>query len=72
MTRSAASSMSRTTNATMGTDTMMEIDGWSVYRSAYGNIVAINNDNHRRLFGDTLDEIIIKIDQANHPERCSE
>ena len=55
----------------MGTDTMMEIDGWSDYRSAYGKIVAINNDN-RRLFGDTLDEIIIKIDQANHPERCSE
>ena len=51
---------------------MMEIDGWSVYRSAYGNIVAINNDNcNRRLFADTLDEIIIKIDQANHPERCS-
>ena len=54
---------------------MMEIEGWLVFRSAYGKIIAKNTDPAADivlLAGDTLDEIIIKIDQANHPERCSE
>ena len=54
---------------------MMQIEGWWVFRSAYGKIIARNTDpavDVDYLEGDTLDEIIIKIDQANHPERCSE
>ena len=51
---------------------MMQIEGWSVYRSAYNKIVAVNQENGNFLVADNLDEIIIKIDQANHPERCSE
>lgn len=49
----------------------MEIEGWKVWKSAYNMMVA-KNDQGDYLFGETLDEIIIKIDQANHPERCSE
>lgn len=50
---------------------MMEIEGWQVFRSAYGMLVA-KNDKGDYLFGETFDEIIIKIDQVNHPERCGE
>lgn len=50
---------------------MMEIEGWQVFRSAYGMLVA-KNDKGDYLIGETFDEIIIKIDQANHPERCEE
>lgn len=51
---------------------MMEIEGWFVYISAYDKMVAVNQKNGNYLVADNLDEIIIKIDQANHPERCSE
>ena len=54
---------------------MMEIEGWEVYRSAYGIWVAMKDGNRNAetwLRAESLDSLIIKIDQANHPERCSE
>jgi hypothetical protein len=53
----------------------MEIEGWEVYLSAYGKFIAIKDGNRNAqtwLIGDSLQEVIIKIDQANHPERCIE
>lgn len=46
----------------------MMIGAWKIRRSVYNTIVATNEDG-RHLVGQTLDEIIIKIDQIDHPEK---
>lgn len=50
---------------------MMIGNGWVVFRSMQGEWVAINRQNEG-IEADTLDELIIKVDQADNPERCSE
>lgn len=50
---------------------MMINDRWVVFRSLKGCWVAIAPDNVTAE-ADTLDELIIKIDQIDHPERCCE
>ena len=44
---------------------------WVVFRSVSGQWVAINRGN-RTLEAETLEELFIKVDQADHPERCRE